>query len=292
MFQPAQLRTFLAVIEHGSLRAAADMLDVSPAAVSSSLASLTRAVGVPLFVRLGRGVTLTGAGHCFANDARRIVALSDGSVASARAAARFQERPLRIGAVRAASEMFLSNLLATFMRTVPEIAIEFAVVHRDTMWRLLEQRELDLGFVEAPPYRPGLRLLASRSNDYVLAAPAGRRYDRRSLEQSLWLLREPGAGTRTEAEEFLHEYGIAPRTRSLAAHAVIVSCVAAGVGVSLLAKDIISQEVRAGAIQIVSTPFTPRSRPWFLIAASDNDISMNMTRFLTATLGAGFIEYG
>lgn len=292
LFQATQLRTFLTVIEHGSLRAAADVLGVSPAAVSSSLATLAAIVGVPLFARKGRGVNLTAAGLSFANDARRIMALSEGSIVSARAAAMTVARPLRIGTVGAASEMFLGSLLACFMKRAPDIPVEVEVVRRNEMWGLLERREIDLGFVEVPPFRPELRLLAMRSNDYIVAAPAGRRYDRSALEQSLWLLREPGAGTRTEAEDFLREYGIAPSTRSLGANAAIIRCVAAGVGVSLLAKDIISYELSVRAIQVVRTPFTPRPRPWFLITTSDRKMSDAMNRFLLATYEAKFTGVG
>ena len=95
-FLPAQLRAFMTVVEHGSLRAAADALGVSPAAVSSSLASLRRAVGVPLFAKEGRGLKLTAAGVSFAQDARRMAALSASSIASAKAAMQEARRPLRI----------------------------------------------------------------------------------------------------------------------------------------------------------------------------------------------------
>jgi DNA-binding transcriptional LysR family regulator len=287
-FLPSQLRAFLAVVEHGSLRGAADALGVSPAAVSSSVASLARAVGVPLLVRQGRGVRLTAAGVSFAQDARRLTALSAGAIASAKAAMGDAEPPLRIGAVAAASEAFLGSLLARFMRSAPDIGVELRIVAREALWGLLEERELDLGFAEVPPRRPTLHLLASRPNDYVVAAAAGKRYDRRLLEKSLWLLREPGSGTRSATEDFLGEFGIAPRTRTLGSAATIVRCIAAGVGVSLLSKDMIAHDVRARTVQIVRTPFTPRPRPWFLVASADRDESAAMTRFAAATQIAGF----
>jgi len=277
------------VIEHDSLRAAADELGISPAAVSSSLASLSQAVGVALFVRNGRGLKLTASGLCFAGDARRIFALSEGSVASARAAAATQERPLRIGAVGAASEIFLGQLLANFMRNERSVPVELEIVRREAMWRLLGKRELDLGFVEVPPNRPELRLLAVRANDYVVIAPTGKRYDRRTLAKSMWLLREPGAGTRAEAEEFLRLYGIEPESRSLGANTAIVHCVLSGVGVSLLAKDLIADAVKARTIQVVRTPFTPRSRPWFLVTSSDRTISTAMSLFVMAARAAAFV---
>ena len=290
-FLPSQLRAFLAVVEHGSLRGAGDALAVSPAAISSSLASLSRAVGVSLFTRQGRGVKLTGAGISFANDARRLMALSAGSITSAKAAMRETERPLRIGAVAAASEVFLGSLIARFLRTDRDVAVELRVVPREALWALIEARDLDLAFAEVPPRRPTLRLLAFRANDYVVAAGMGTRYDKRRLESSLWLLREPGSGTRTATEDFLRDFGIAPRTRTLGSAAAIVRCVAADVGVSLLSKDMIAHEVRARTVQVVRTPFTPRPRPWFLVASADRDPSNAMAQFASATQRFGFARF-
>ncbi|MGH7756353.1 MAG: LysR family transcriptional regulator, partial [Vulcanimicrobiaceae bacterium] len=75
MPSPSQMHTFLAVIETGSVRAAADRLVVSQPAVSSVLGALQRELGVRLFERAGRGLRPTPAGHAFALDARRIGAL-------------------------------------------------------------------------------------------------------------------------------------------------------------------------------------------------------------------------
>jgi DNA-binding transcriptional LysR family regulator len=281
---PAQLRAFLAVVEHGSLRAAAEMLGVSPAAVSSSLASLQRAVGVPLFAREGRGVRLTPAGMCFVDDVRRMVALESGSIATAKAAMQRPRPPLRVASVAAAVDAFLGRLLARFMSVAPDVPVELEVVRRDAMWPLIEERKVDLAFAEVPPKRATLRVLAIRQNEYVVAAGTSRRYDKAALAATLWLLREPGSGTRTATEEFLRDYGIVPPTRMIGSGATIVQCIAEGVGVSLLARDAIAMHVRAGTIQIVRTPFTPRPRPWCFVSAADRELPAGGRRFLDIAL--------
>ena len=283
-FLPAQLRAFLAVVDQGSLRSAADVLRVTPAAVSSSLTSLQHAVGAQLFMRDGRGVKLTPAGTSFASDARRIVALSAGAIASAQAAMQAVGPPLRIAAVAAACDAFLGDLLARFMAHAADAPVELEVVRRDALWTLIEERKADIAFAEVPPKRATLQLLAIRRNEYVVAAAASRRYDKAALAKSLWLIREPGSGTRTATEEFLAEYAISPRTRTIASAAAIVRCVAKGVGVSLLPRDAIDGDVRAGALQIVRTPFTPRPRPWCFITAADRDLSPLAAAFLDVAL--------
>jgi DNA-binding transcriptional LysR family regulator len=227
---------------------------------------------VPLFARDGRGVKLTAAGASFAADVRRMMALASGAVASAQAATQAPGPPLRIAAVSAACDAFLGDLLARFMAQVPNAPVELEVVRREALWPLIEQRLADVAFAEVPPRHPTLALLAIRRNEYVVAARAGRRYDKAALARSLWLVREPGSGTRATTDEFLREYGISPPARTIGSAAAIIRCVAQGVGVSLLPRDAVAADVRARKIQIVRTPFTPRPRPWCYVAAADRDV--------------------
>lgn len=290
---PSQLRAFATVVDTGSLRAAADALGVTPAAVSSSLASLQRVVGVPLFEREGRGVRLTAAGASFATDVRRMIALTNGAIASANAAMREPGRPLRIAAVAAACDAFLGDLLARFMSDVTDAPVELEVVRREALWPLIEQRRADIAFAEVPPKHPTLALLAIRRNEYVVAASAKRRYDKRALAGALWLIREQGSGTRATTEEFFHEYGISPPTRTIGSASAIIRCIASGVGVSLLPLDTIDDAVRSRKVRIVRTPFTPRPRPWCLIAAADRDVPPLARAFLDVALESGaFVAAG
>ena len=61
MFNPEHLRTLQAVVEEGTVLAAADRLRVTPSAVSQQLARLQQQVGQPVMVRQGRGLVPTDA---------------------------------------------------------------------------------------------------------------------------------------------------------------------------------------------------------------------------------------
>jgi DNA-binding transcriptional LysR family regulator len=284
IFQPTQLRTFLAVVEQGSARAAADLLHVSPAAVSSSLASLRRVVGVPLFERDGRGVKLTPGGISFLQDVRRIVALSGGAIVSAKAAMQDTRPPLRIGGVMTAGEAFLGELVATFMAAHPDLPIEVEIVSRETLWDRIAGRQVDMGFAEVPPNHRTLRLQAIRRSEYVVVAAGGKRHTKATLARATWFVREPGSGTRTASEDLFRDYDISPPICSVGSPATIIRCLREGVGVSLLPRDLIADDLRAGRLQVVRTPFTPRPRPWYFITAADRDMPPNVSRLLEFTL--------
>jgi DNA-binding transcriptional LysR family regulator len=73
----AQLRTFLAVTEAGSVSGAAQRVFLSQSSVSEQLRKLEERIGQPLFVRSKQGVAPTPAGMKLGDHARRIVAMCD-----------------------------------------------------------------------------------------------------------------------------------------------------------------------------------------------------------------------
>lgn len=76
-FDLAQLRTFIAVTEAGSVSSGADRVFLSQSSVSEQLKKLEERVGQPLFVRSKHGMAATPAGAKLLDHARRIVALCD-----------------------------------------------------------------------------------------------------------------------------------------------------------------------------------------------------------------------
>ena len=92
-----RLETFLQVAERGSFAKAAEARFMSAVSVMKQVNALERAVGVRLVERSNHGVTLTEAGRTFAEDARRMVALSAEAAERARRAAEPGRHVLRVG---------------------------------------------------------------------------------------------------------------------------------------------------------------------------------------------------
>jgi DNA-binding transcriptional LysR family regulator len=76
-FDLAQLRTFVAVAESGSVSAGAQRVFLSQSSVSEQLKKLEERAGLPLFVRSKQGVNATAAGSRLLDHARRIIAMSE-----------------------------------------------------------------------------------------------------------------------------------------------------------------------------------------------------------------------
>lgn len=142
MYDPAQLRTFLAVAQTLSFTQAARRLGVRQSTVSQHVRRLEDATGRQLFTRDTHRVALTVDGEAMLGFARTILAAHE------RAAAFFTGTRLR-GRLRfGASEDFvltrLPEILESFRRDHPEVELELTVELSGTLHRQLEAGRLDL----------------------------------------------------------------------------------------------------------------------------------------------------
>lgn len=275
-----QLRMYLEVARTGSVREAAETLVVSQPAVSAALAGLQREVGAALVARNGRGLVLTEAGEELAVYGRRIFALIAEGTQRARHASESETRRLRIAAVTTAAEYLAPELLRRFREREPDLEVELEVGNHARVWDRLAHWEVDLVLAGRPPAGQPFRTVATRAHELVVIAAADRTFDAATLAQTVWLVREPGSGTRAATEDVLGQLGIDPPRLTINSNGAIQACVRAGLGVSLASRDAVDGEVSAGTLQAVPTSLTPLARNWHLVTATDRDVPGSASRFL------------
>jgi len=166
-----QVRAFLAVVDAGSLTAAAELLGLSQPTLSRQIAAMEKRIGTLLFERVGRGVHLTATGHALVEPARHMQ-----SAANALSLAALGQSHETAGTVRiSASEMTATYVLPTILSELrlahPEIQIELAVTNR--VENLLE-READIAVRHTDPGQGNL--VARRVGGFHLGAFAHQRY--------------------------------------------------------------------------------------------------------------------
>ena len=142
LYEPSQLRTFLAVAQTLSFTQAARRLGLRQSTVSQHVRRLEEATGRPLFTRDTHAVELTEDGEAMLGFARSILEAHE------RAAAFFTGTRLR-GRLRfGASEDFvttrLPEILEAFRREHPEVDLELTVELSGTLQARLEAGRLDL----------------------------------------------------------------------------------------------------------------------------------------------------
>lgn len=280
----AQLRTFLAVAETGSVRQAAERLVVSQPAVSSAMRTLQDAIGVPLVVREGRGLRLTDAGEVYARYARAVLGLLEEGAAAAAGRLHPERGRLRLGAVTTAAEHVLPPYLASFRERFPEAELELEVGNRTRVWGLLQDHQADLVIGGRPPLDGRFETVARRPHALAVVAAGGRERNAtvtaRELADEVWLLREVGSGTRASVEELLDEMGIAPRTLTLGSNGAVRASAAAGLGVTLMSLDAIAGELERGELTQWRVSVPLQERHWHAVARAGEEIPPTAALFL------------
>jgi DNA-binding transcriptional LysR family regulator len=267
-----QLRTFLAVAEAGSVRAAAQHLVVTQAAVSASLAALQKSLGVPLLRPDGRGLRLTDAGAAYASYVRRILGLLDEAGLAAAAAADPERGELRIAAVTTAAEQIVPGLLGGFRARHPQIGVRLEAGNRERVRALLDRHQVDLVLGGRPEPGWDVAVHAIRAHQLVvvgapaLAAGASDTSLLPWLAHQAWLLREPGSGTRASTDVLLAELDIAPLTLMVGSNGAIRESASVGLGVTLVSRDAVAAELASGRLVELPVPGTPLHRDWYLVA--------------------------
>ncbi|MDP9696973.1 UNVERIFIED_ORG: DNA-binding transcriptional LysR family regulator [Arthrobacter globiformis] len=146
MFEPAQLRSFLAVAETLSFTKAAERLGLAQPTVSQHVRKLEVAAKRTLISRDTRDVRLTDNGDAMAGFARSIIAAHD-------AAARYfsgsaMRGRLRFGTADDLAITGLPRILREFRQIYPQINLELTVGQSDQLYKRLNSGQLDLVFVK------------------------------------------------------------------------------------------------------------------------------------------------
>ncbi len=146
-------RCFVAVAEELHFGRAAQSLGMLPASLGRHIRLLEDEVGLPLFRRTTRNVTLTPEGHELLDEVRRLLAQADSIAARMRSRGRQQSAVLRIGAIDSAAAGLLPRLLQDIRQSMPGLRVE---ITEDRTIRLLPRLlsgRLDLAFVRPPEQR-------------------------------------------------------------------------------------------------------------------------------------------
>ncbi|MEO0424496.1 MAG: LysR family transcriptional regulator [Pseudomonadota bacterium] len=182
----ADIRLFLAVVDHGSLLAASEHLSLSQPTVGRRLSAMERRLGLPLFVRTGRRMQLTDTGRAILENARRM----EREMLAIERAVEVQSKGLAgeviITATEGTGTDWLAPELYEFHQRYPEIVLN---IHVDNRAMDLVRREADIALRLGEPTGP--ELIAKRLVTVGFGMYAAKRYlDRSPPIESLEDLRE------------------------------------------------------------------------------------------------------
>jgi DNA-binding transcriptional LysR family regulator len=279
-----QLEVLQAVADAGSMAEAARRLYISGPGVTQQVQQLEKALGAPVFDRLGRRLKLTAAGeHALAasHDVRgRLATLAREMDAMNNR----DEGILHLG-ILATGTHILPPLLAEFRRRAPGIAVHMAVSGREELAERLLTGDVDLALMGRVPGRddasrgakadPLVREPLTDNPHIIIAWPGHPLAGTRAippieLRHEAFVQREAGSGTRAMLDNFLGLHRVEPPERlTMFGNEMVKHAVMSQLGISLTSMHTLSLELTTGALLRLDVEHTPIMRRWYVVHRGD-----------------------
>ena len=241
----ADLTVFKAVADEGGVTRAARRLHRVQSSVTARIRQLEASLGTELFVREGRRMALSPAGHLFRGYAEELLAL--GERARAAAAGNTPLGALRLGTLESTAASRLPPILSAYHRAHAAVRVELATGTNDALVEALVDRRIDAAFVAEPPRHPRLVTRAAFRETLVLVTPRDHPpvHSPRDVALDTVIAFPAGCAYRRRLARWLGPAHASARVLELASYHAIVACVASGTGVALVPQSVL-QTLRSG----------------------------------------------
>lgn len=249
-----QLQLFLAITRHRSLARAAIEMELGQATVSERLKSLEAEVGTPLFIRQGRGVSLTPAGAAFAPYAERALEVMREAQESARAASEGRTGQVSVAVTVTAGAFLFAPALVAFQHEHPNVEVRVRSAHSWDAPGLILDGVVELALVSSPIVNPQIETVATLALPMVLVASkshpqAGHRLTLAELAREQLLVSYWGS----QSEAFLERVRATDETRTslwleLSPVELVKGLLLAGTGLSLVPQIAVQAELEMGQL--------------------------------------------
>jgi len=266
-----QLKVFESVARHLNFTRAAEELFLSQPAVSMQVKLLEKQLGLALFEQLGKRIHLTEAGGEVLVYARGVTQQLDELESVLDLMKGLGGGRLRIS-VATTANYFIPTLLGTFSRRYPEVTVSLDVTNRETLLQQLSENTVDLVIMGQPPTEADVEAEAFMENPLVIVAPPEhplakqKKIPLKRLQDEVFLVREPGSGTRIAMERFFAGRKIHLKTgMEVGSNEAIKQSVQAGLGLGLLSRATIEQELELKRLTELDVAELPIMRHWYVV---------------------------
>lgn len=186
-----QLEYFVRVVEEKSFTKAAERLFISQPALSKSIRALEQELGVTLFRRDPRELSLTGEGEIVYRYAMDILSYWKARTEELTAALEQGKGTLRFGLPPSVGSVFFSRVLHEYGVKFPQVNIQIFEGTSKKIETMVTEDQIDLGVVIEPYENPHMRLKTVYRSDVVLAVSQKHRLARRATVDFAELKEEP-----------------------------------------------------------------------------------------------------
>ena len=235
-----QLKYFVAVAEELNFRRAAEKLYMQQPPLSRQIRQLETELGVELFYRTKRSVSLTEAGQAFLDEARLTLAQAQRAVNAVQSKT---SNRLTIGFSICAFDRIIPELIQKFRQQYPETQVNLTEMTKERQIQALLNDRIDLGFCYAPITQTELKSLTILSEPLAVVLPLNHplaereQIELRSLYAESFILcpKDIKPDVRQQIIQLCIQAGFQPQiAREVSPPEVQLRLVESGMGISLI----------------------------------------------------------
>ncbi|MFW5646521.1 MAG: selenium metabolism-associated LysR family transcriptional regulator [Acetivibrio ethanolgignens] len=255
-----QLEAFVHIADSGSFSIAARELFLTQPTISAHISSLERELNTRFFVRNTKEVRLSESGIILYDYAKQMIRLQKEIEKTFLEREEKEQQCIRIAASTIPAQYILPGILAVFSKKYPSRQFMVMEVDSAKVVEAVINSTADIGFTGTVIDKHLCKYIPFYQDELVIIAPNNSKF-RRLLEKEKnagWMkeeaviLREKGSGTRREAEKQLRRIGIQPSQlnviASMESPEAIKRAVENGLGISIISKLAVQEEVKKGTL--------------------------------------------
>ena len=282
-----QLEVFLAAANFQNITRAAESLAMSQSAASSALKELENQFDIQLFDRVGKRLQLNELGRLYRPKAESLLAQA---TELEQAFSKHSEvGALKVGATLTIGNYLAVGVMAKYMNTPTRPKVSLEVANTSSIARRVRDFELDIGLIEGELQSPELEVIPWREDELTVFCSPSHPLARKQaltdedLRQAVWIMREPGSGTRQSFERGMH--GLLPDLNillELEHTEAIKRAVEADLGIGCLSKVVLADAFKRGSLVPLSVPdYRKFDRQFYFILHKQKYRSAGIARWMS-----------
>ena len=294
IIETRHLKIFVTVYKARSFTKAAEELYTSQPTVSEHIQNLEARLNCKLFDRLGRSILPTQEAEILYPRALAILEDLQKLEEEISATRKTVSGELIIGASTIPGAYILPGLAASFKKDFPEISFEIKINDSATIVEAVASNELLLGVVGAKTATAKIHYQPFAEDELILAAagnnPVASEITMKELGKLPFIVRERGSGTRKSTESLLAQQQQSLNQLNICAtlgsSAAVKEAIRANLGVSVISRYAIQDDLLTGKIRQIHIPGLTMKRNFYVVTPVRRTLSNHYQEFLKRLIGS------
>lgn len=282
-----KLRIFYETAINLNMTKVAKSLYISQPSVSQAIQELEEELGVKVFDRIGKRLSLTYEGEVYFNYVRRILNLYDEGIENIKKINNKEQGRIVIGASTTIGIYILPDIIKDFVSVNKGVEISLIIENTKNIEKMILQNKIDFAFVEGKVHSEEIIYEKIWEDELVFIEPYAHEWTNKTfikkedVSKEKFIMRENGSGTREIVEGYLKDKGIEYEVfMELGSTEAIKRSVEAGLGIGCVSNQCIREEIKVDKISKVTFNEDRIKRDLLLIVHKDKFISNNMKEFI------------